>query len=89
MGAKNTCNKKNKVDVKMVGEDAMIRVQSANTDMPTSKLMSALRKMEAIVHHASMSCVDDVMLQYVVAKIPAGTATEDQIQACLLSRLNK
>ncbi|KAJ0558259.1 putative transcription factor bHLH family [Helianthus annuus] len=60
MGAKNTYNK-NKVDVKMVGEDAMIRVQSANTDMPMSKLMSALRKMEAIVHHASMSCVDDVI----------------------------
>ncbi|KAJ0817915.1 putative transcription factor bHLH family [Helianthus annuus] len=46
-----------KVKVEMVGEDAMIRVQSANTDMPTSKLMSALRKMEAVVHHASMSCV--------------------------------
>ncbi|KAJ0910839.1 putative transcription factor bHLH family [Helianthus annuus] len=90
----NSCNKvgnKNKtigveVEVKMVGEDAMIRVQSGNKDWPSAKLMDALREMEAKVHHASMSCVNDVMLQDVVIRIPG--ATEDEVKSHLVARLN-
>ncbi|KAD3069033.1 hypothetical protein E3N88_36913 [Mikania micrantha] len=74
------------VKVKMVGEDAMIRVQSGNKDWPGSKLMCALRELRAKVYHASMSCVNDVMLQDVVTKIPG--ATEDEVRSYLLTRLN-
>ncbi|XP_071716580.1 transcription factor bHLH14-like [Rutidosis leptorrhynchoides] len=75
------------VEVKIVGEDAMIRVQSANRDCPGAKLMDALREIEAKVHHASMSCVNDVMLQDVVVRIPG--ATEDQVRSHILVRLNQ
>ncbi|GJR88880.1 transcription factor MYC2-like protein [Tanacetum coccineum] len=64
------------VEVKMVGEDAMIRVQSGNGDWPAAKLMDALRELEAKVHHASMSCVNDIMLQDVVARITGSTEDE-------------
>ncbi|XP_076888543.1 transcription factor bHLH14-like [Bidens hawaiensis] len=89
----NIISKRNKnkrmmeVEVTMVGEDAMIRVQSGNTDWPAAKLMDALREMEAKVHHASMSCVNDVMLQDVVTRIP-GATTEDEVKSHLLTRLN-
>ncbi|MFS8018241.1 putative transcription factor bHLH family [Helianthus anomalus] len=79
-------NKKN-IQVKMVGEYAVIRVQSGNSDWPELKLMSALGKMEAKIQHATMSCVDDVMFQDFVAKIPC--ATEDEVKAYLHTRLNK
>ncbi|PWA90985.1 myc-type, basic helix-loop-helix (bHLH) domain, Transcription factor MYC/MYB N-terminal [Artemisia annua] len=75
------------VEVKMVGEDAMIRVQSGNGDWPAAKLMDALREMEVKVHHASMSCVNDIMLQDVVARITG--STEDEVKSHLLARLNQ
>ncbi|GJV43702.1 transcription factor MYC2-like protein [Tanacetum coccineum] len=75
------------VEVKMVGEDAMIRVQSGNGDWPAAKLMDALRELEAKVHHASMSCVNDIMLQDVVARITG--STEDEVKSHLLARLNQ
>lgn len=74
------------VEVKMVGEDAMIRVQSVNKDWPSAKLMDALREMEAKVHHASMSCVNDVMLQDIVTRIVG--VTEDEVKSHLLTKLN-
>ncbi|KAI3681905.1 hypothetical protein L6452_36712 [Arctium lappa] len=74
------------VEVKMAGEDAMIRVQSGNRDWPVAKLMDALREMGAEVHHASMSCVNQVMLQDVVSRIPG--ATQDEVKSHLLTRLN-
>lgn len=73
-------------EVRMVGEDVMIRVQSENGDWPAARLMGALREMEAKVHHASMSCVNDIMLQDVVARIPG--VTEDEVKSHLLTRLN-
>ncbi|KAL8208108.1 hypothetical protein R6Q57_007520 [Mikania cordata] len=75
-----------KVEVKMVGEDAMIRMQSGSMDWPAARLMDALRQMDAKVHHASMSCVNEVMLQDVVIRIP-GAVTEDEVKSHLLSRL--
>ncbi|MFS7943309.1 hypothetical protein Hanom_Chr06g00498761 [Helianthus anomalus] len=74
-----------KVEVKIVGEDAMLIVQSWNMDWPSAKLMDALREMEAKVHHASMSCVNDVMLQDVIIRIPG--ATEDEVKSHLVARL--
>lgn len=85
----NIANKKKmtEVDVKMVGEDAMIRVKSESKDWAESKiLMDALREMKAKVHHASLSCVNDVMLQDVVTRISG--FTQDQVKTYLLTRLN-
>ncbi|XP_024966060.1 transcription factor MYC3-like [Cynara cardunculus var. scolymus] len=75
------------VEVKMVGEDAMIRVQSENRDLPVAKLMDALREMKAEIRHASMSLMNKIMLQDVVVRIP-GAIDEDELKTDLLRRLD-
>ncbi|KAL4586204.1 hypothetical protein LXL04_010836 [Taraxacum kok-saghyz] len=42
------------IEVKVVGENAMIRVQSGNSELPAAKLMEALRDMKAQIQHGSM-----------------------------------
>ncbi|KAI5647081.1 hypothetical protein M9H77_33086 [Catharanthus roseus] len=84
------------VEVRIVGEDAMIRVQSESSNYPAARLMNALRDLEFKLHHASMSNVDDLMLQDVVIKVPPTAAaaargmqctTENGLKAALLQRL--
>lgn len=76
------------VEVKIVGEDAMIRVQSGNAGLPAAKLMDALREMKAQIQHASMSCVNEIMLQDVVVRIPDAT-DEDELKSDLIRRLDR
>ncbi|KAJ6334716.1 hypothetical protein OIU76_007874 [Salix suchowensis] len=75
------------VEVKFVGSDAMIRVQSENVNYPASRLMCALRELEFQVHHASMSCVNELMLQDVVVRVPDGLRAEEALKSALLGRL--
>lgn len=77
------------VEVKLVGpeSDAMIRIQSDNSNYPAARLMDALRDLELQVHHASMSNVNDLMLQDVVIKVPNGMRSEEGLKAALLRRL--
>ncbi|KAI3719577.1 hypothetical protein L6452_20479 [Arctium lappa] len=76
------------VEVKIVGEDAMIRVQSGNAGLPAAKLMDALREMKAQIQHASMSCMNEIMLQDVVVRIPDAT-DEDELKSDLIRRLDR
>ncbi|CAL5400841.1 unnamed protein product [Camellia sinensis] len=77
------------VEVKIVGSDALIRVQSENTNYPSARLMDAIRDLELEVHHANMSSVNDLMLQDVVIRAPnqQGLTSEDGIKAALIRRL--
>ncbi|KAM7508538.1 hypothetical protein LguiA_018991 [Lonicera macranthoides] len=75
------------VEVKIVGSDAMIRVQSENANYPPAKLMNSLRELELQVHHASMSTINDLMLQDVVIRVPDGLRSEDVLKAALLKGL--
>ncbi|XP_019154218.1 PREDICTED: transcription factor MYC2-like isoform X3 [Ipomoea nil] len=77
------------VEVKIVGPDAMIRVQSENANYPSAKLMNGLRELELAVHHASISSVNDIMLQDIVVKVPEGLRSEDGLRAALLRRLDQ
>ena len=77
------------VEVKMVGPDAMIRLQSENVNYPGARLMGALRDLEFQVHHASMSCVNELMLQDVVVKVPEGLRGEEALKSALLGRLEQ
>ncbi|KAK9074304.1 hypothetical protein SSX86_006901 [Deinandra increscens subsp. villosa] len=76
------------LEVKIVGDDAMIRVQSRNGDLQAAKLMDALREMKAQIQHASMSCVNEMMLQDVVARIP-GALDEDELKSVLIWKLDR
>ncbi|KAK7275419.1 hypothetical protein RIF29_16535 [Crotalaria pallida] len=78
------------VDVKMVGGDAMVRVQSENVNHPVARLMGVFRDLDFQVHHASMSCVNDIMLQDVVIKAPSdgGMRNEEGLKSAIIKRLN-
>lgn len=84
----NTTSVPLEIEVKMVGPDAMIRVQSENSNHPGAKLMEALRELELQVHHASMSSVKELMLQDVVIRVPDALRTEDALKAALLRVLD-
>ncbi|CAN0889455.1 Transcription factor MYC4 [Linum grandiflorum] len=76
------------VEVKIVGSDAMIRVQSENVNShPGARLMAALRDVELRVHHASMSCVNNVMHQDAVVGVPEGLRSEDLLRSAIVARL--
>lgn len=75
------------IEVKIVGRDAMVRVQAENANYPTAKLMAALRDLELQIHHASMSCVNELMLQDVVVRVPDGLRSEEGLKSALLTRL--
>lgn len=78
------------IDVKIIGPDAMVRVQSENVNHPGARLMGALRDLEFQVHHASMSCVNDLMVQDVVVKIPNGMrSSEEGLRSAILMRLDQ
>jgi transcription factor MYC2 len=77
------------VEIKIVGLDAMIRVQSENVNYPSARLLGALRDLELQIHHASMSCVNELMLQDVVVRVPEGLRTEEGLKTALLRRLEQ
>ncbi|CAJ1950501.1 unnamed protein product [Sphenostylis stenocarpa] len=77
------------IDVKIVGPDAMVRVQSENVNHPGARLMGALRDLEFQVHHASMSCVNDLMLQDVVINVPKGKRSQEGLKSAILLRLDQ
>ncbi|MQL91762.1 hypothetical protein Taro_024376 [Colocasia esculenta] len=76
-------------EVRLMESDAMIRVKSENQNHPSARLMDALRDLDMQVHHASISCVKELMLQDVVARAPAGLQSEESLKAALLTQLEK
>ncbi|KAE8685148.1 hypothetical protein F3Y22_tig00111100pilonHSYRG00108 [Hibiscus syriacus] len=78
------------LDIKIIGNDAMIRVQSKKVNYPCARLMDALRDLEFQLHHASVSCVNDIVLQDIVVKVPHRFKTHEQgIKVALLRKLEQ
>ncbi|KAL3325829.1 hypothetical protein AABB24_036851 [Solanum stoloniferum] len=82
-------NLKVEVEVKILGPDAMVRVQSENVNYPSARLMRALQDLELHVHHASISSVNDIMLQDIVVKVPIGLGTEDRLKNALIRSIEQ
>ena len=77
------------LDIKIMGNDTMIRVQSENVNYPAARLMGALRDLEFHIHHASMACVNELMLQDIVVRVPDGLRTEEGLKSAILRRLEQ
>eukprot|EP00262_Sarcandra_glabra_P008147 TRINITY_DN21398_c0_g1_i1.p1 TRINITY_DN21398_c0_g1~~TRINITY_DN21398_c0_g1_i1.p1 ORF type:complete len:467 (-),score=51.40 TRINITY_DN21398_c0_g1_i1:266-1666(-) len=77
------------IEVKILGSDAMIRVQSRNVNWPATKVMDVLRDLELQVRHASVSSVDELMLQDIVVRVPDGLQSEGRLKGALYGRLEK
>ncbi|KAE8699628.1 Rho GTPase activating protein with PAK-box/P21-Rho-binding domain [Hibiscus syriacus] len=77
------------LDVKIMGNDAMIRVQSENVNYPAARVVGVLRDLEFQLHHASMSCVNDLMLQDIVVGVPGGLRSDEVLKSALISSLDQ
>jgi len=77
------------IDVKIIGNDAMVRVQSENVNHPSARLMCVLKDLEFQVHHASISTVNEViMVQDVIVKVPNEMRNQESlIRSAILMKL--
>lgn len=75
------------MEVKIVGPEALIRVQCPDVNYPSARLMNAIRELEFQIHHASISNVKEMMLQDVVVKVPDGLESEEVMRTALLQRM--
>ncbi|KAF5734292.1 Transcription factor [Tripterygium wilfordii] len=75
------------VDVKIIGWDAMIRIQCSKRNHPAARLMAALKELDLDVHHASVSVVNDLMIQQATVKMGSRFYTREQLRVALQSRV--
>ncbi|CAK9173397.1 unnamed protein product [Ilex paraguariensis] len=75
------------IDVKIIGWDAMIRIQCSKKNHPTARLMAALKELDLDVHHASVSVVNDLMIQQATVKMGSQYYTQELLTIALTSRV--
>ncbi|KAF8035606.1 hypothetical protein BT93_C1595 [Corymbia citriodora subsp. variegata] len=66
------------VEVKVVGQEAVVWVRSPNLGHPCARLMGVLEELGLGVLHASMSCVNGMVLQDVVVRTPVDCWVSDE-----------
>ncbi|PQM41676.1 transcription factor bHLH14-like isoform X2 [Prunus yedoensis var. nudiflora] len=74
------------VDVKILGSEAVIRVQCPDQDYPYAKLMNALKSLRLQVYHASISNVKDLIIQKVVVRVPYGFTSDEAMRMGIIKR---
>ncbi|KAL5231567.1 hypothetical protein ABZP36_030343 [Zizania latifolia] len=75
------------IEVKILGLEAMIRVQCHKRNHPAARLMTALRELDLDVYHASVSVVKDLMIQQVAVKMASRVYSQEQLNAALYGRI--
>ncbi|KAK7252479.1 hypothetical protein RIF29_36445 [Crotalaria pallida] len=75
------------IDVKIIGWDAMIRIQCSKKNHPAARLMAALMELDLDVHHASVSVVNDLMIQQATVKMGGRFYTQEELRAALSSKV--
>ncbi|KAL1200651.1 Transcription factor MYC4 [Cardamine amara subsp. amara] len=75
------------IDVKIIGWDAMIRVQCSKRNHPGAKFMEALKELDLEVNHASLSVVNDLMIQQATVKMGNQFFTQDQLKVALMEKV--
>ncbi|KAL7611032.1 hypothetical protein Lser_V15G10223 [Lactuca serriola] len=76
------------VEVKVIGWDAMIRVQCNKKNHPAARLMAALKELDFEVNHASVSVVNELMIQQATVKMGGRLYTQDQLRLALTNRFS-
>ncbi|KAJ4957455.1 hypothetical protein NE237_024566 [Protea cynaroides] len=71
------------IDVKILGWDAMIRIQCNNKNHPAARLMAALKELDLDVQHATVSVVNDLMIQQAAVKMTNIKFTQEQLRNAL------
>uniref|UniRef100_A0A0A0LH83 Transcription factor n=3 Tax=Cucumis sativus TaxID=3659 RepID=A0A0A0LH83_CUCSA len=75
------------IDVKIISWDAMIRIQSSKKNHPAARLMAALEELDLDINHASISVVNDLMIQQATVKMGSRLYTQEQLRIALLSKI--
>ncbi|KAK7309621.1 hypothetical protein RJT34_06503 [Clitoria ternatea] len=75
------------IEVKIIGWDAMIRIQCSKKNHPAARLMAALMELDLDVHHASVSVVNDLMIQQATVKMGSRFYTQEQLRSALSSKV--
>jgi len=75
------------IDVKIMGWDAMIRIQCSKKNHPAAKLMAALKELDLDVNHASVSVVNDLMIQQASVNMGSRFYTQEQLLSLLSSKI--
>ncbi|KAG2302170.1 hypothetical protein Bca52824_030821 [Brassica carinata] len=77
------------IDVKIIGWDVMIRVQCGKKDHPGARFMEALKELDLEVNHASLSVVNDLMIQQATVKMGSQFFNHDQLKAALMLKVGE
>lgn len=75
------------VDVKVIGRDAMIRIQCGKKNHPAARLMATLKELDLELHHASVSVVNELMIQQATVKMGSRIYTQDELRLGLASSI--
>ncbi|MCD7462511.1 hypothetical protein HAX54_048689 [Datura stramonium] len=77
------------IEVKIIGSEAVIRVQSLDVNYPCTRLMNVMREMEFQIYHASVSSVNDLILQDVVIRVPDEyLSNEEALKSAIATKLS-
>lgn len=75
-------------EVRILGREAIIRIQCTKHNHPVARLMTALQELDFEVLHASISTVkDSLIIQTVIVKMTRGLYTEEQLHALLCKKV--
>ncbi|XP_055821840.1 transcription factor MYC3-like [Solanum dulcamara] len=76
------------IEVKIIGSEAVIRVQSLDMNYPCTRLMNAMKELEFQIYHASVSSVKDLMLQDIVIRVPEEFLNEETLKSAVVTKLS-
>ncbi|CAO2837985.1 unnamed protein product [Amaranthus hypochondriacus] len=76
------------IDVKIIGWEAMIRVNCNKKNHPAARLMAALKELDLDVSHASVSVVNELMIQQATVKMGNRYYSQDQLRMILASKIS-
>ncbi|XP_010559309.1 PREDICTED: transcription factor MYC4-like [Tarenaya hassleriana] len=76
------------IDVKIIGWDVMIRIQCSKKNHPGAKFMEALKELDLEVNHASLSVVNDFMIEQATVKMGSRFFTQDQLKTALMAKVS-
>ncbi|KAJ8501374.1 hypothetical protein OPV22_011926 [Ensete ventricosum] len=75
------------VEVKLLGWEAMIRVECDRRAHPAARLMVALSELELEVCYANVTAVKELMIQQATVKMGSRIYTQEQLTAALVARV--
>ncbi|XP_043716400.1 transcription factor MYC2-like [Telopea speciosissima] len=75
------------IDVKILGLEAMIRIQCNKKNHPAARLMAALKELDLDVQHANVSVVKDLMIQQAAVKMSNRIFSQEHLRIALCAKV--